>query len=56
VISDETKEYNEIRNEIDGVIRSFRDRLNENPRILRPLQEASDAAWTKYNDRLKENK
>lgn len=43
-------ELDDIRDELDTVIRAHRDVLNRDPRILRPLMEARDAAKTKYDD------
>lgn len=44
------EELNEVRKEIDGILQGHRDILNDEPRILRPLTEARDAAATKYKD------
>ncbi len=44
------EELNDVREEIDGIFRAHRDILNDEPRIRRPLEEARQAAKTKYED------
>jgi hypothetical protein len=36
--------------DLDGFLRSYRDLLNNEPRMLRPLREALDAGRVKYRD------
>ena len=42
--------YKELMQELDWFMRTFRDELNREPRILNPVKEARDAAKTKYDD------
>jgi hypothetical protein len=44
------EELKEIVFELDGLIRVYRDTLNEAPRVLRLLQEAREVAQTKHDD------
>lgn len=44
------EELNDVRKEIDGIIEAHRPLLNKEPRMLRPLTEARDAAKVKYQD------
>jgi hypothetical protein len=46
------EEFQEIRAEIDALLFSHRDFLMAEPRLLRPLTEARDAAKTKYEAEL----
>jgi len=42
------EELNDIRQELEDVLKVHREILNQEPRILRPLLEAQQAAKTKY--------
>jgi len=50
----DTDELKECLEEFDRFIRCYRGLLNEKPRILRPLQEAREAALVNYRDLSRE--
>lgn len=49
------QELDEVRKDLDWVIEAHREVLNQEPRILKPLEEARNAAKTKYEDLHGEN-
>lgn len=44
------EELDDLRKDLDDVINTHRGILTDEPRIMRPLTEARDAAKTKYDD------
>ena len=44
------QEFQEVQSEIDALLSSHRDFLMAEPRVLRPLTEARDAAKIKYEE------
>lgn len=49
-----TDDYKEIADELDSLIRAYRDPLNLDPRVLNPLTEALQVCRTRYHDAVKE--
>ena len=46
----DSEDLKSLLTDLDYVVRSHRDVLDQEPRILNPLQEARDAAKTRYDD------
>jgi hypothetical protein len=49
-MSHDREDLNAIREDLDAVLQANRDLLIDEPRIRRPLEQARDAAKTKYED------
>lgn len=44
------EELKSLRDDLENVFKGYRDLLNDEPRIARPLAEARDAARIKYEN------